>query len=252
MRALIGHTGFVGSNLVEQGAYDALFNSRNSGEMRGRRFDEVVCAGVSAVKWKANREPEADKAHIEALIANLGQIEAGRFVLISTVDVYQNPDGVSEDDPADETGAAYGVNRARLERFVAETFPNHLVLRLPALYGRHLKKNAIYDLRHGNMVEAIDPRNAFQWYDVRRLERDMRTFVEAGLHCVNVPAEPVPMSAIGERFFPGQLRAPDPAKPALRYDMRTRHAGLLGGRDPYHFDRDQVLDGIGDYLEREP
>ena len=86
--ALIGHTGFVGGTLDRAGwPFAARYNSRNIESMRGESFKTVICAGVSAVKWKANREPEADWARIERLINVLETIEVERFVLISTVDV---------------------------------------------------------------------------------------------------------------------------------------------------------------------
>ncbi|KMO24759.1 hypothetical protein QR79_10720 [Methylobacterium indicum] len=248
-RALIGYTGFVGSNLRDAGHYDAFYNSANSTEMRGREFDEVVCAGVSAVKWKANREPDADWAQISALIENLRQLRVRRFVLISTVDVYQHPIGVTEDDAADEQGAAYGVHRAKLERFVAETFPNHAIVRLPALYGPGLRKNAIYDLQHDNMIEAINPGGCFQWYDVSCLHGDLKKIAEGKVKLINIAAEPVRMSEIGDRFFPGKLRPLDPLEAAPRYDMHTRHAPLLGGTTRYHYTREQVLGGIEAYLK---
>lgn len=249
MRALIGHTGFVGGNLVHAGRYDALFNSSNSEAMRGRHFREVVCAGISAVKWKANKEPEADKAAIDVLVDNLKHLTADRFVLLSTTDVYQPALGVTERNPASSVGAPYGVHRAAFERFIAKTFANHLIIRLPALYGRGLKKNAIFDLRYDNMVDAIDPRGSFQWYDVRRLEHDIAAITEAHLTLVNIAPEPVTMSAIAKRFFPGKLREADLNMPAVSYDMRTIYAGVLGGTDPYHFDCESVLNSIGSYLE---
>ena len=250
MRALIGHTGFVGSNLKAAGHYDAFFNTSNSSDMRGQSFTEVVCAGVSAVKWKANKDPNSDWAGIENLIDNLRQINTQRFVLISTIDVYKDPISVTEADEPIEEGGAYGVHRKRLECFVAKTFSNHLIIRLPALYGPGLKKNAIYDLQHDNMVEAIDPRGSFQWYDVSRLESDMRRISEAGLSLINVAAEPVMMSEIADLYFPGKLRPADETKPAASYDMRTKYATVLGGEGSYHFSHKRVIDGIGNYLKR--
>lgn len=249
-RALIGHTGFVGTNLMAHGEYDALFNTANSRDMREQHFKEVVCAGTSAVKWKANKDPAADWTGVSNLIENLESVQADYFVLISTVDVYQNPIGVTENDPALEEGAAYGANRAKLERFVRERFDHHLIVRLPALYGTGLRKNAIYDLQNDNMVEKIDPLGAFQWYDVRRLAADLAAIREQDLKVLNISAEPVEMREIGDRYFPGKLRAPDPTNAPARYDMRTLHPSVLGGRDPYyHFSRSQVLEGIGSYLE---
>ncbi|MCJ2027836.1 NAD(P)-dependent oxidoreductase [Methylobacterium sp. J-043] len=249
MRALIGHTGFVGGNLIHAGRYDAQFNSSNSEAMRGGHFREVVCAGISAVKWKANQEPEIDQAAIDVLVENLKHVTADRFVLLSTTDVYQDAIGVTERDPTPNEGAPYGVHRAAFERFIAKTFANHLIIRLPALYGRGLKKNAIFDLRYNNMVDAIDARGSFQWYDVRRLERDIKIITDANLTLINIAPQPVTMSAIADRFFPGKLRKPDLNNPAASYDMRTIYAGVLGGANQYHFDRETVLNGIGSYLE---
>ncbi len=57
---LIGYSGFVGSNLCRQVKFDRKYNSQKFREMEGRNFGLLVCAGVSAAKWIANREPEED------------------------------------------------------------------------------------------------------------------------------------------------------------------------------------------------
>lgn len=116
---LIGFSGYVGSTLLKQSYFDYLYRSTNIGEIEGKSFDTVVCAGAPAQKWIANREPEADKQKIEALIAHLRLMTCETFVLISTVDVFKNPLGVDEDTYIDEEGLhAYGMNRRLLETFV--------------------------------------------------------------------------------------------------------------------------------------
>ncbi len=42
--ALIGHTGFVGSNLLAEHPFDELYRSTNIETIAGERFDLVVCA----------------------------------------------------------------------------------------------------------------------------------------------------------------------------------------------------------------
>jgi hypothetical protein len=67
-RALVGYTGFVGSNFMQQHSFTSLFNSKNINEIADQQFNLLVCAGVSAVKWLANQEPENDlKIKAEAL-----------------------------------------------------------------------------------------------------------------------------------------------------------------------------------------
>src|SRR5258708_6219540 len=95
--ALIRHTGFLGRVLKAQQPFDELYASRNIDSVRGKRFGLVVCAGASAVKWKAIQDPQADLAAIERLLSPLREVEAERFVLISTVDVYERPVCVDED-----------------------------------------------------------------------------------------------------------------------------------------------------------
>ncbi len=247
MRALIGHTGFVGSNLLAQGRYDLTFNSKNSQDMRNGCFTEIVCAGVSAVKWKANQDPDADWAGIEDLIANLECIKADRFVLLSSVDVYQHPFDVNEDTEPDVYGSPYGVHRAKLEKWVRDRFEESFIIRLPALYGPGLKKNAIYDLVHDNQVDKIDPRSKFQWYDVSRLEADIGVITERNLRLFNITSEPISMHDIGKHFFPGRLHYDKIGAP-VTYNYKTKYADVLGGTGDYHFSSADVIDGMERFL----
>ena len=129
--ALIGYTGFVGSNLLRQRPFDACFNSSNIDQIAGRSFDLVVCCGARAEKWKANADPEGDLDNIEALTRALANVNATKLVLISTVDVFLSPVAVDEDSPTPTTGLhAYGRNRRRLEQIVASRFDAHII-RLP-------------------------------------------------------------------------------------------------------------------------
>lgn len=245
--ALIGHTGFVGSNLARQIAFDVLVNSSNVDELRGRSFSLMVCAGARAEKWKANRDPAADRAGIERLLAVLREVRAQRVVLISTVDVFETPAGVDESSSADATHA-YGRNRRALEELCQERF-GALVLRLPALFGPGLKKNAVYDLLHENQVEKIHPASTYQFYDVRRVWADAEKARAARIDLLHLATEPVSMGEIASRCFGRELRAPEGA-PA-RYDVRTRHAEVWGGRAGYLCSREDVLRGLEDFVREE-
>jgi nucleoside-diphosphate-sugar epimerase len=248
--ALIGYTGFVGGNLLEQHAFDALFNSSNIESIVGRSFDLVVCSGARAEKWKANTEPERDLDNIERLVRALEQINTRRLVLISTVDVFLSPVDVDEESPTPMTGLhAYGRNRRRLEQIVASRF-NALIVRLPALYGRGLKKNIVYDLMHDNEVQKIDSRGEFQWYGVDRLWQDIAISLDAELNLVHLATEPVSVADVARAAFGIEFTnevAPTPA----RYDMRTRHAELFGATGPYVQTRPETLEGISQFVVRE-
>lgn len=250
MDALIGHTGFVGSNLMQQSTFHATFNSSNIADIAGRRFDRIVCAGVTAVKWWANQNPQEDLQRIQGLMQHLATVDTAQFTLISTVDVYDPPKGETEKDrPAMAVLHPYGRHRLMLEDFVAERFGRHSIVRLPALFGDHLKKNAIYDLMHGNRIHVINPQSCFQWYPLARLASDLDIVEKAALPLVNFATEPLAMQDIQERFFPA-IHMGAEAQPPAHYDMRTCHAALFGGQGDYIMHRPAVMDAIAAFLGR--
>lgn len=147
MKILVGHTGFVGSNLAESHAFDLCFNSKNISEAFGSNPDVLVYSGVRAEKFLANKEPKKDFEIILEAIENIKKINPKQIVLISTVDVYPNPIAVDENTEIDlDVVQPYGKNRLYLENWVASTFDDHLIVRLPGLFGKNIKKNFIFDL----------------------------------------------------------------------------------------------------------
>ena len=248
--ALIGHTGFVGGNLLAQRGFDALYHSTNIEEIAGRSFDLIVCAGAPAEKWKANADPERDLANIERLATAVTRASAKWFVLVSTVDVFGSPVGVDEQSPVStEELHAYGRDRRLLEERVSARFDTTIV-RLPGLYGPGLKKNAIFDFLHDNDVQKIDSRGVFQFYDTTRLWRDVEIAMRNRLHLVHLATEPVSVADVVRAAFGIEFDNRVAASPA-RYDMRTRHAALFGGDGPYIESSERVLDGIAAYVAHE-
>ncbi len=147
MDALIGHSGFVGGNLLRQHRFDGLFNSTNVAEISGQSFNTLVCSAVPATMWLANNNPDADRANILDLFERLITVQADRFVLVSTIGVYKDASMPVDENTTDyQTELAYGRHRREFEQLVTEHFPSTLILRLPALFGLNLKKNFLFDI----------------------------------------------------------------------------------------------------------
>jgi hypothetical protein len=246
--ALIGHTGFVGSNLLQQNSFDHTYNSKNFKESEGSNFGLVVCAGISAVKWLANRYSENDRAEIEMLKLTLQKVTADYFVLISTIDVYNNPRSVTEnDEPSMTNHHAYGTHRYEFEHFVTSRFKNTLVLRLPSLFGPGLKKNAIFDLLTNSNIDQINPAGKFQWYPVVRLWDDIKKAAAADLHLLNISTEPITTSAIAKNFFPKLSLTTTSGEPSS-YDVWSIHAEKFDKDGHYLLGRADVMQALSDYL----
>lgn len=147
MDILVGSTGFVGTNLAAAHDFSLAVHSGNVQTAYGTRAELCVYAGVPSAMFLANADPEADLDVMRAARENLRRINAAQTVLVSTIAVYDDSRGRDEESQPDGGALpAYGANRLQLERWVREDFPQALIVRLPALYGRGLKKNFLYDL----------------------------------------------------------------------------------------------------------
>ena len=242
--ALLGYTGFVGSNLAASASFDDLYNSRNIAELPGRSYDLVVSSANRADSFRINNHPEEDLAEITAFADTVKQARIGKLVLISTVCVYEADTTPDEDAPIDTARLTpYGVNRAHLERVLSDSFDT-LIVRLPQLYGRNLKKGAVYDLANRYRIEYLDPENRFQYYDLERLWGDISVALDAGLPSLNIATPPLTTEFVASEVFGIDIRGQVPAEPPSAFsrmytrDMRTKHAALFGGTDGYLQDLD--------------
>lgn len=143
--AIVGK-GAVGSaimqNLDEIGVeYDA-FDSSNIEEIFKECYDLMIYSGVNASKYYADRNPIEDKLHCLRAYDIFKNICSDHKILISTIDA---------SDSFDQS-TAYGDNRRLLELKIMkdeDLSKNSKILRLPALYGSTVKKNAWYDAVKG-------------------------------------------------------------------------------------------------------
>jgi len=250
--ALIGHSGFVGGILQKQTRFSELYRSSNAEKMRGKSFSICICSAAPAAKWIANRDPEADRANIDALIGNLDRVQCRRFILISTVDVFGSPIGVDENSPVEEDGLnAYGLHRRLLEKFVESRFENHLVVRLPGLVGPGLRKNVIFDFLNENNLHMIDSRGVFQFYPMINLWYDLQIALESGLKLVHLTAEAISVAEVAREGFNLRFDQELDSLPA-HYDLRSIHAELFGGRGAYQYSRRESIQAVRAYAQSEP
>jgi hypothetical protein len=248
--ALIGHSNLVGGNLARQRAFDETYDWTTIDDIAGRSFELLVVSGAPTEKHIANADPVADRRAIGQLIAVLDQVDASRVVLISTVDVFGEPVEIDESTPVGLDGLhEYGHNRRLLEEMVLARF-DALVVRLPGLYGRGLKKNVIHDLLREQQVGPIDSRRTVQFYGLDRLWRDVTIALDNELTVVHLATEPVSVSDVAREGFGLHFEnavAPIP----IRYDVRTVYAPLFGGRGGYIETRERVLTRIRAFVESE-
>ena len=282
---LVGSTGFVGGNLMAAHTFAAVCHSTDIAAQYGTVPDLCVYAGVPAAMFLANADPEADLAVMAAARENLRKIAPKKLVLISSIAVYADSRGKDESDAPDSADLpAYGRNRLQLEHWVREDFPDALIVRLPALYGKGLRKNFLFDLHTitpamlrpekyeelaagSDLVKAsyaladngfyklvpgadaaalreffaansfnalafTDSRSRYQFYNLGRLWQDIEKALDAGLTLLNLTTPPVSAEAVYTAVT-GRSWHNELSKPPFDYDLRSRHADLLGGANGY-------------------
>lgn len=303
MKALVGYTGFVGSNLGLSTKFDAMYNSKNIKEAYGTKPDLLVYAGVPAAKYLANKAPAEDLAVIRQAEENIAKIAPKKLVLISTIDVFPVPVGVDENTIPAESSEAYGRNRRELEIWAREYYPDALIIRLPALFGANIKKNFIYDMLHpvpfrltdklfnefsqrdselaayyeslGNgfyqrrepgkngekvlreifkrlgfsSLNFTDSRSIYQFYPLSRLWRDIETALENDLLLLHPATEPIAAGKL-YREITGNHFVNELEKDLSRYDYRTCHEDLFGGKGGYVMDKQVVITEVGKFVRK--
>jgi len=247
-KALIGYSGFVGGNLDQQMEFTHKYNSKNISTIDGNEFDLLVCAGVPAVKWLANKEPENDKRIIDGLVKYLDAIKVRKFVLISTIDVYPVPIDVDENSEIDLSAChPYGRHRLELERFISEKFDAYII-RLPGLFGAGLKKNIIYDFLNNNNIDQINSRGIFQFYCLDHIADDIAVALKHDVRKLNITTEPISVAEVAEVCLGGGFQNPAIDCPAVRYDYKSIYADRFGGQNGYMYSKQQVLNDLHDYV----
>lgn len=223
---IIGHRGFVGSNLSRQLPGATGVGRQEINALAGHTFGDVYCAAPQAKKWWANQNPAKDKLEVDTLIGACKRIVCtGSFILFSTVDVYDPPIAVDELCQPTDKSHPYGRHRFMLEQRIQELFGARAhIIRLPALVGQGLKKNIIYDLLNKNNADQVNPNSTFQWFNLDQVPDIIDRVKSLGdSKILNVVSEPLATRLILDEWFAdikGRLNWD--ASP-ISYDVRTIH-----------------------------
>ena len=248
--ALIGYTGFVGSNLNQQNKFDDVYNSKNIQDIEGKDYDLVVSAANKAEMWRINQEPEQDLKEINEFISHIGKATIKKLVLISTVGIYKNPNGANEDAEIELEGLTpYGKNRYHLEQYCRDNFDT-TIIRLPGLFGPGLKKNVIFDLLNNNNIDKVHADGVYQYYNLENIWHDIQVALDNNLELVNFATPPVSTKEVAEESFGIDFtNRPEDVKPAY-WDMHSKYAEVYGSTGDYLYSKSQELEQIKAFVEK--
>ncbi len=139
-----------------------------------------------------------------------------------------------------------------LEQFVESNFKDSLIIRLPGLFGKGLKKNFIYDLIHDNCLHLTHRDSVFQFYDMSDLWDHINVCIKMDLKLVNFSPEPVTASELAHQSADCEFTNVTD-KPPVYYDMRSLYNHVFHA-DPsgeYMYPKQVVFNKIRQFIKQE-
>lgn len=100
-----------------------------------------------------------------------------------------------------------------------------------------------------NALAFTDSRSRYQFYDLRRLWGDLQKAMDAGLTVLNLTTPPVTAAEVYEAVTGRTDWNNELAKPPFDYDLRSRHAAVLGGAGDYLCTRAEELAAICEFMK---
>lgn len=185
-----------------------MFNTSNILDFTKKVYDESILylTCLPATKWLVNKNIQEDLNNILKITNAINQIRFHKIILISTIDVYCESPIHSDEDvfPLIKT-LNYGSNRYFFEMLIRKTFTyNDLkIFRLPSLFGKHIKKNIVYDLLNNNNIDKINVNSSYQWYDLNDLVNDINylSYEFPKSTIFNLFSEPIETSELIKNIF---------------------------------------------------
>ena len=245
MKVLVGYSGLIGKNLSDSADFDFKFNSSNIDS-----YEEVIPDGcdlylscLPATMWTVNSNLPADLKNVLSIIKTIKTKKYRNIFLFSTIAVYcDSPESSDETFLPRFDKAIYGSHRYLFEMLVKDflEYENLKVFRLPALFGKHLKKNVFFDLMNNNQIDQINTASVYQWYNLDNLWEDVERSKDIDGTIINLFSEPVATEEVISTVFDMYL---ENSQPFNNQNFRTIHSDT-----GYWESKENILKQMKDFL----
>ncbi len=135
-------------------------------------------------------------------------------------------------------------------------YKNYHIIRLPALFGKGLKKNIIFDLIHNNNINNINLNSKFQWYNLDWLKDDINIVINNNIRICNFFTEPIPsyeIVSLYETVFNKKLLFDieyfNTDTPQISYNCKTIYDKLFNSNNGYIKHKKTILESLKQYFK---
>lgn len=223
MQALIGSHGTVGQSILDHVSVDCSFNSDNIDTLKDYNVNTLIIAAPSGNRLYVNQNADQDAAGIKRILNAVCQAKPKHTILIGSLDAVARPDTL------------YGANRLMFEQQLKE-ISTTTVLRLSTLIGPRIKKNLLYDIKHNQYIEHIDPDSILQWCLLDDLPKIINNTPMGAT--VNIASVPIRNQDIITHF-----------RPDLTLSKKCNSAHY--NQQPYSYSQEQIFAAIERYLKND-
>lgn len=225
---LIGHTGFVGNILKPFYKFNKFYDKNNVIDLPKNTFKLLICAAPTGNRITVQQDPTNDLEMILFLIDHLRKTSIEKFIWISSIDTLARPN------------TRYGMNRRILEGWIKTNVDNYSIIRMPTIIHPNIKKNILYDLKHKQWLEKLNPESTAQYYDITRLQNDITYVLENNVKELNLFSEPIKNQEILNKFFP-DLQLNYQSASVQNYNTQ-----------PYSFTKEEIFTSMEKYFDEIP
>ena len=185
---LLGGNGFVGSGFAREleraGRPFEIITRQNYDQFVGRSCELFINANGNSSKLLGRTDPKAEfRASVLSVRDSLVDFSFATYLFLSTSDVYPDASSAELTDEASNIDiaaqSAYGFHKYLAEHCVRHAAPRWLVIRQGGFVGPGMKKNAVYDVLHGEKA-WVHPDTRFQYIHTDNSARSCLNLLEQG------------------------------------------------------------------------
>ena len=188
---LLGGTGFVGSGFARELARTdtpfEVITRQNYDQFVGRSCDLLINANGNSSKLLGKADPKTEfRASVLSVRDSLVDFKFDTYLFLSSSDVYADASSAALTDERSKVDVAaqspYGFHKYLAEQCVQHAAPRWLVIRQGGFVGPGIKKNAVFDVLHGEKA-WVHPDTRFQYIHTDDSARACLALVDRGAVC---------------------------------------------------------------------
>lgn len=185
---LLGGNGFVGSGYAREleraGIPFEVITRQNYDQLVDRRCEVLINANGNSSKLLGRTDPKGEfRASVLSVRDSLVDFNFGTYVFLSTSDVYPDSSCAELTEETSDIDIAaqssYGFHKYLAEQCVRHAAPRWLVIRQGGFVGPGMKKNAVFDVLHGEKA-WVHPETRFQYIHTDDSARSCLALLEQG------------------------------------------------------------------------